>query len=179
MKDIYNNRSIPFKSTKLLSFDQQLLGGIFHYMKSLKSSRDPLYDVHHHMINRCYNPNDIGYRYYGERGISVCFLWRSNLLAFIKWARSNGWKRGLVIDRINNDGNYEPTNCRFVTPEVNSNNRRNNTFIFFNGDTKTFAEWGRLMGISPGVIRRRLIIGWSIEKAFTTPVKTNKYKQSE
>lgn len=87
--------------------------------------RHPLYAVLMSMIARCERPSaGRTYRDYGGRGISICPEWRNNKAAFITWALANGWEPGLQIDRINNDGNYEPSNCRFVTPSQNSNNRR-------------------------------------------------------
>ena len=76
------------------------------------------------MLSRCSNPNVKGYSNYGGRGIRVCDEWRNSAAAFFKWALSNGYAEGLQLDRIDNDGNYEPVNCRFVTPSQNSLNRR-------------------------------------------------------
>ncbi len=93
--------------------------------------RHPLYSVLHHIKDRCYNQNDKRYIHYGGRGIIVCDEWRNDYEVFIKWALNNGWKNGLAIDRINNDGNYEPSNCRFITLAENNRNqrliRKNNT----------------------------------------------------
>jgi hypothetical protein len=74
------------------------------------------------MISRCYNPKNRGYKYYGGRGISVCYEWKNDLEIFFDWAMKNGYKEGLTIDRINNDGNYEPSNIRFVTTKDNNRN---------------------------------------------------------
>ena len=82
------------------------------------------------MKNRCYNYHNHGYKDYGGRGIRVCIRWRNNFKAFYNWSIKNGWKDELEIDRIDNNGNYHPNNCRWVTPKVNSNNKRqykNNT----------------------------------------------------
>lgn len=72
---------------------------------------------------RCYNQNYRYYHRYGGRGIVVCDEWKNDALAFINWALANGYSDGLQIDRINNDGNYEPSNCRFVTSQENNLNR--------------------------------------------------------
>jgi len=72
------------------------------------------------MKQRCYYKKHDHYRIYGGRGIGVCDEWLDNFQAFEKWALSKGYKRSLQIDRIDNDGNYEPSNCRFVTPAVNT-----------------------------------------------------------
>lgn len=76
------------------------------------------------MVNRCHNEADSNYYKYGARGIIVCDEWRYDTDAFCEWAISNGYSETLAIDRKNNDGNYEPTNCRWVTTQVNSQNTR-------------------------------------------------------
>lgn len=89
-----------------------------------------LYTMWRNILSRCTNPKDIAYRYYGGRGITVCPEWLSNPQLFIDWALANGYQRGLQIDRRENDGNYEPSNCRFVTPQINANNKRSPQKIF-------------------------------------------------
>lgn len=87
-------------------------------------SKHPLLRVWSSMINRCSNPNNEHYSYYGGRGISVWEGWRKDVKIFIGWCVANGWKEGLQIDRINNDGNYEPDNIRFVSRSQNQMNTR-------------------------------------------------------
>lgn len=93
----------------------------------------PLYSVWCHMKQRCSNPNDSSYRRYGGRGIKICKQWIRNPVKFIKWGIKNGWREGLSIDRINNDGDYEPCNCRFATDKVQSNNNSRNVIIEYQG----------------------------------------------
>jgi len=81
-----------------------------------------LYPVWGDMKDRCINKNDESYRHYGGRGILVCDEWLDNFQAFYDFCMENGWRKGLQIDRIDNDGNYEPDNCRFVTSAVNNQN---------------------------------------------------------
>ncbi len=87
-------------------------------------SRTKLYNVYRTMIRRCSVATIKGYANYGGRGIRVCDEWRNNLQAFLSWATAAGYKEGLSIDRINNDGNYEPNNCRWVTMAEQGLNRR-------------------------------------------------------
>lgn len=87
-------------------------------------SKHKLYNVWSRMKDRCSNPGTDNYRFYGARGISVCDEWTGSSDAFIRWAIANGWKPGLEIDRRDNNGNYEPGNCRFVTRKVNMGNVR-------------------------------------------------------
>jgi hypothetical protein len=88
----------------------------------------PLYSVWDGIIQRCTNPKQYYYSRYGGRGICVCTEWRNDFMSFYKWSLSNGWEEGLQIDRINNDGNYEPENCRFVTHKENTAVGRRNIF---------------------------------------------------
>ena len=83
----------------------------------------PLYIVWFGMVARCERPASRSYCNYGGRGISVAPEWRNDATAFIAWATANGWRRGLQIDRIDNNGHYEPSNCRFVTASENIRNR--------------------------------------------------------
>lgn len=87
-------------------------------------SRDPLNAVWRGMLARTSNPKTESYKFYGARGISVCIEWSSDFMDFRSWALTNGYQPGLSIDRINNDGNYEPSNCRWTTPKEQASNRR-------------------------------------------------------
>lgn len=89
-------------------------------------SRHPLYFVLSEILQRCENPSCSDYKYYGDRGVSVCEDWH-NPVEFIRWAEANGYEPGLTIDRINTYGNYEPDNCRWVTIQDQQRNRRQRT----------------------------------------------------
>lgn len=104
-------------------------------------SSHPIYVVWNDMIKRCYNENVKYFKNYGGRGIEVSSIWVDDPEAFIKWCINNGYKKGLQIDRIDNDGNYTPDNCRFVTRKVNNRNRSTNIFLTCFGETKTIVEW--------------------------------------
>lgn len=86
--------------------------------------KHPLYQVWQNFKQRCYNPKNTQYKIYGKRGIIVCKQWLNNPEKFVKWGIAHGWERGLWIDRENNNGNYSPRNCRFVTPKVSASNQR-------------------------------------------------------
>ena len=90
----------------------------------MKYRSHPIYNVWDNMKQRCCNPKKGFYTDYGGRGICICDEWKNNSNIFIDWALDNGWEKGLYIDRINNDGNYTPENCRFVGAVINSNNTR-------------------------------------------------------
>lgn len=87
-------------------------------------SKTRIYKIFHGMKNRCFNPRNQAYKYYGARGISICKEWLDDFYSFQEFCLKNGWKPGLQIDRINNDGWYQPDNCRFVTVDVNQKNKR-------------------------------------------------------
>ena len=136
-------------------------------------SRTRLYKCYNHMINRCHNSSNIQYKDYGGRGITVCEEWKNDFISFYNWAMSNGYKDDLTIDRIDVNGNYEPSNCRWVNMQKQNNNRRNNHIIIYNGERKTLEEWSRILpiNISSAELRYRIMNNWSIEKAFKTPVR--------
>lgn len=114
--------------------------------------RNPkLYSVWITMIHRCENPKRAKYHDYGGRGIKVCKEWHDPN-NFIDWSLNNGYKEGLQLDREDNDGNYEPANCRWTTPKVNSRNRRNTVYLTVNDSTKCVAEWCEIVDISPYTI---------------------------
>ena len=131
----------------------------------------PLYPVWNTMRQRCTNPDSKSYPRYGGRGIKVCEAW-SSFKEFHDWAVSNGWQEGLTIDRIDNDGNYCPENCRWVDYNVQANNTSANRLITYKGKTQTEAQWAKELGMNKYTLSSRINLrGWSIEKAFETPVK--------
>ncbi len=91
----------------------------------IKKEFNNLYGVWGSMKKRCYTSTCEAYKYYGGRGIRICEEWKNNFKKFYEWAIKNGHKRGLTLDRRNNDGNYEPSNCRFVTRVENNRNKPN------------------------------------------------------
>lgn len=97
---------------------------------------------------RCHNEKDSGYHKYGAKGISVCDEWRNSFESFYSWSISNGYRDGLTIDRINPNGNYEPSNCRWVTMIDQQRNRGNNIKIEHNGETHTISEWCEILNFS-------------------------------
>ena len=113
------------------------------YMRNKK-----LYSVWITMLHRCENTKRLKFKDYGKRGISVCQEWH-DANVFMDWAYENGYQEGLQIDRIDVSGNYEPSNCRWVTPKENSRNKRNTVFLTVNGETKCVAEWCEIIDVSP------------------------------
>ena len=122
----------------------------------------------HSMIRRCKYPSMDRYHRYGGRGISVCERWKdfSNFLQDVGFAPSEKHSLG----RIDNEGNYEPGNVQWETPEQQHRNTSGNRNITFNGETLTLVEWSEKTGLKRTTITQRIdAYGWSIEKALTTP----------
>lgn len=126
-----------------------------------------LHKIWCNMRSRCNNPNVNCYKNYGGRGIRVCDEWSSSYEAFRNWALSHGYRDNLTIDRIDNDGNYEPSNCRWVDNKTQCNNRRSNVLLEMNGIKKNATEWGVELGIKPSVIQARVRSGITNEQIFS------------
>lgn len=129
-----------------------------------------IYYTHKAIIQRCYNRNNPEYHNYGGRGITVCDEWigEHGFERFFKWAMENGYSEELTIDRINNNGNYEPSNCRWVTYIRQQNNKRTNHYLTYNGKTQSMADWAREIGLNYGTLASRIRSGWTVERALTT-----------
>lgn len=129
------------------------------------------------MLSRCRNENNIHYPYYGGRGITVCERW----LKFENFYEDMGERpRGASIDRIDNDKGYRKDNCRWATTIEQANNKSNNHSITLNDKTQTVAQWAEEIGISPFTIYNRINkLGWSGERALTTPARVKTAIKSE
>ena len=133
-------------------------------------TRNRIRNIWHQMLQRCYNPSSDPYKYYGGKGVEVCDEWHYSLDAFYNWALNNGYESHLTIDRIDSNGNYEPTNCRWSTFKEQDNNRTNNIRLEMNGITHTIPEWSDIVGLKQHVIRCRIDRGWPVEEALTRKV---------
>lgn len=129
-------------------------------------SKHPLYSVWKGMKNRCNNPKDSKYKYYGGKGVKLCSDWDS-FQNFYDWAIGNGYSNGLTIDRIDNSKGYCPENCRWVTREFQSRNRSNCFYVTYNGTTMTASELERLTGVSRKTIINRILNGYTVEQAIS------------
>ena len=129
--------------------------------------RTRLYRIWSDMKSRCNNQNRPRYSDYGGRGIVVCEEWEQSFEAFSDWALANGYCDGLTIDRIDNDGDYRPENCRWITRHDQGSNKRNNNLLTLNGETKTISQWAKITGIDRRTIAKRKKLGWTDERALT------------
>jgi hypothetical protein len=137
-----------------------------------------LYRVWYSMKQRCINPKVPAYKWYGRRGIHVCESWDTDFLSFVYWSLSNGYEEGLTLDRINNDGNYEPSNCRWVTFKVQSNNRSTNKFIEYNNKRLTYKQWSQELGVRYEILKDKSNNGKTLDTIIKEEEKFKKYKQS-
>lgn len=128
----------------------------------------PEYTAWVNMRGRCLNPNNAGYKNYGGRGIMVCTRWK----AFTAFYADMGPRLlpSLTIDRINNDGDYEPGNCRWATQKQQRRNARSNHHLTFHGETMCMSEWEERLGMNPSVLSSRIRRGWNVERALTEPL---------
>ena len=140
-------------------------------------SNTRLYEIWTDMKQRCLNPNQKTYKYYGGRGITICEEWLDDFMNFYDWAMENGYQDKLTIDRIDVNGKYEPNNCRWVTMETQLRNTRRNHFIEINGERHTIAEWARIYEINPQTINSRIRKGLSEQNAILLPVKRKRGKK--
>lgn len=129
-----------------------------------------IYQVWRDMKNRCYRPKTQSYKSHGARGITVCDEWLHDFQVFYDWAMANGYADNLTIDRIDVNGNYEPSNCRWATPKEQANNTRRNRFITYNGKKQTLQQWADEIGIKRQTIEKRLERGWGVENALNKGV---------
>lgn len=129
-------------------------------------SRTPIYKLWSSIKKRCYNVNEENYERYGGRNISMCDEWKNNFMSFKNWVDNNNYKKGLQIDRKDNDGNYEPSNCRFITQLENSRNKRNLVLSIekarqirnlYSLGEHTYSNIGKIFGIDPSLIRQIIL----------------------
>lgn len=133
-------------------------------------SKSRLYRIWRAIRQRTGNIKNTNYHNYGGRGITVCSEW-SDYAEFSKWSLDNGYTDQLTIDRININGNYEPSNCRWVTIKTQSFNKRNNHLLTYKGETKTLTEWRRQYGFAHATFYKRLDKwGDDLDKVFQTPI---------
>ena len=129
------------------------------YKYKHRLSKTRIYRIYRNMKRRCYCIKEKDYKHYGGRGIKVYAEWldkENGFMNFYNWSMQNGYRDDLSIDRINVNGNYEPSNCRWATAKQQANNKRNNHFILYNGEIYTIAEWSNILNIRERTIRDRI-----------------------
>nr|DAH45209.1 MAG TPA: hypothetical protein [Caudoviricetes sp.] len=134
-------------------------------------SKHKLYRVFNSMKQRCYNTNNSKYKNYGGRGIAICDEWLRDRKAFFEWAFNNGYKDGLTIDRIDVNGNYEPSNCRWVDSNKQMWNRTDTLYVIYKGEKYCMSYILRELDLLQhmGAIKKRMKNGWTFEEATQQP----------
>lgn len=167
----YNNlKSKKSQSCGCLRKERSIASSTKHGMRNSR-----IYRIWGRIKNRCLKENSRDYHIYGGRGIKICKEWEDSFEAFYKWAIENDYSDDLQIDREDNDGDYEPSNCRWTTQKENARNRRTNILFEYNGKTKCMIEWAEEYDIPYYTLYHRLRKrNWSIEKALTTPLLKKK-----
>lgn len=146
--------------------------------------KQPWYSTYRSMMDRCYRKGAANYSRYGGRGITVCDEWQ-DIETFAVWCEHSGYKQGLTIDRIDVNGNYCPSNCRWATRKQQANNRANTVYVTIDGITKTISEWAEFSGLSRKTINSRYCDGvrgvFLLHKAEDTTFKKgyNRYKNGK
>ncbi len=135
-------------------------------------SKSSEYGIWRGMLTRCYSKNHPSYKNHGSRGIIICDRWKR--FENFHFDMGNRPTDRHCIERVDNDGNYDPSNCVWATYKRQQNNRRSNVHLTYNGLTMTISEWTDWLGMSHGLIESRLHLGWSVEKTLTTPKRETK-----
>lgn len=121
------------------------------------------------MRQRCTDPRASNYKHYGGRGIKVCDRWQDFAAFLADMGECPG--PGMTLDRIKNDVGYEPGNCKWATQAEQNGNRSRNVPLTYNGVTRNVADWATALGMAPNTLNMRMRLGWTVERALTTPVK--------
>ena len=129
--------------------------GNYYNFNKYNWSNERIGSIFNGIKDRCYNKNNKSYKWYGEKGVKVCKEWIDNPKLFENWALSNGYKDNLTIDRINNDGDYCPDNCRWADTETQCNNRESNIKIKIGNTTKSLLEWCKIFDVDYSVVHAR------------------------
>lgn len=137
---------------------------------SHKQSKSLEYRRWRDMLNRCYWEKQVFYHRYGGRGISVCRRWRHSFENFLADMGPMPFSKA-TLDRIDNDGNYNKKNCRWVSQTENARNKSDTLFLTYRGQKKALAAWAEQIGIPQRILRKRLVLGWDAERIIDTPVR--------
>ena len=132
-------------------------------------SRTPEYRIWTQMKSRCYNPNTTDYKYYGGKGIKVCDKWVNSFESFFM---DMGKRPSLLhtIDRIENNTDYTPENCKWATRKTQTRNRSNTKTLTYKGETKPMAAWAEILGLNYTTVQSRVARGWDVNDIIETPI---------
>lgn len=162
-KVVYSNSLITGRSSSCGCFAKEMASlNRMEHGHNTRSGQSPTYKSWRNMLRRCTDPKHGSFKNYGGRGIKVCEEWKT----FDKFLADMGEREsGKTLDRIDSNGNYEKSNCRWFDMKEQANNRTNNHHLTHNGETHTVSQWAEKLNISDGTIRARLFRGFSTEDA--------------
>lgn len=171
------------KSGKILSCGCLKLQKLLERSTTHNQRHTHLYEVWKGIRQRCNNPKHSSYHNYGGRGITICDEWHKSFQAFYDWSYANGYspekqkdeKTKLTIDRINNDGNYEPSNCRWVDRKTQASNMRTTKNITINGETHCLSDWYKILKTTSQTYYKRIKLGMTPEQALTSKRLSKKF----
>jgi len=164
---IYDITPVP-KPRQISKEARKRMGGNTRFKATHGKKGSPIYAVWSSMISRCKLPKCPSYKSHGARGIKVCQRWRE----FKNFYSDMGdVPTGLSIERIDNNGNYEPSNCKWETRKNQQRNKRNNRLITYNGETRCLVEWAEIFNLKQSTLGKRLKYGWSVHKALNKKVR--------
>jgi hypothetical protein len=142
-------------------------------------SRTRIYGIYYAMLKRCNNVNCKGYCDYGGRGIKVCTEWinkTNGFRLFYLWAMNNNYSDELTIERIDNNGNYQPDNCLWVSRKIQNSNKRNNVVIQYNNQTHILSEWAKILNINYHTLVQRHYRNWTNNEILEIPIGKRRIK---
>lgn len=155
-----NLKANRVKSCGCLRIDQLVERSTTHNKRHIS-----LYEIWKGIKQRCFNPKSKAYKNYGGRGIIMCEDWKNNFEEFYNWSISNGYVKGLTIDRIDNNSNYCPNNCRWVSRLEQANNKRNTIYLTINNKTDSLSNWLRFYNVNRSTYMTRIKYGKTPEQA--------------
>lgn len=132
-----------------------------------------IYTIWNGIKRRCFDITDKGYERYGSRGITMCDEWKNDFISFYKWAMAHGYREDLTLDRINNDGNYEPNNCRWATRKEQARNTRKNKLLNYKGETHCASYWAEKLNLNYYTLLTHLRKGMSVKNALEYQRRSN------
>lgn len=142
----------------------------------MKKERKRLKSIYNGMRLRCYNENNVNYKYYGGKGVTICDEWLLSFENFFDWATNNGYNENLTIDRIDSEKEYSPDNCKWSTKKEQAYNRSMSVKLTLNGRTMYMTEWAEELEIDKRILSWRYNNGWSDEEILSRP---RDYKESK
>jgi hypothetical protein len=176
MLESLRQATAPSRSCGCIQRESAIKGG--HKNRTHGQSKSITYSSWAEMKQRCYNKNDVSYGAYGNRDIQICERWRDSFEAFLADMGERPSKLHSIDRYPDNNGNYEPGNCRWATQKQQNRNRRSNVVLTFRGETMCISEWAERVGLPRKALEKRLNHhGFTVEQALTLPLRARRASQ--